>query len=761
MNATLLLALLACGAEDADLDGFAASVDCDDTDPRVGPALTFYTDADADGYGDEASPIEDCEAPEGAVDNADDCDDADADVHPAGVEVCDGVDNNCDGDVDGEDAQGAPIWNLDYDGDGYARLDPLTQVQGCDPGEDYVQAGGSNPIDCDDEDAAIRPGAEEYCDEIDNDCDDAVDEGEAADASTWYLDLDEDGYGDETQTSLACEQPDGYVGPDEDGLIEFDCDDGHHFDNPGADEYCDGFDNDCDGDVDEIGALDVRTFYIDADDDGYGDSSKAVESCTLPEGYVPVGGPDELDCDDSEPTTYPGAEEICDDGVDNNCQGTADGCGLLSSGELDELSDAVIFGDDAYQNAAGAMSAGDLDGDGVPDLVLGAAGYGEGGGALVFSGAGVSGELDLSDADATFMGTDSEQVGASLAAAGDVDGDGYADLLMGAPRYDSTLKGAVYVVHGPVSGELDGLASAVIGPRAGTLVGSAVASADIDGDGDDELIVGSPGYASTDEITGAAWVLHGPFDADETLSSSGDNARLLGESTGSLSGSAVAGLGDLDGDGLEDVGVGAPGYSSSTGKAYVVMGASVRGIDLGASDLELSGESTGSLAGWSVAPAGDVDADGYQDMLVGSPAYSSWGGRAYLVLGNSSLSGSRNLSTADAIFVGGTGNEAGASITGADINGDGYSDVMVGAPGQHSTAGGLAVFPGPMSGTLQLSTALGSRKGATAGDAAGYAMITPGDVNSDGYQDVLVGAPYEATGGEDAGAAYLLLGSGL
>lgn len=430
---------------------------------------------------------------------------------------------------------------------------------------------------------------------------------------------------------------------------------------------------------------------------------------------------------------------------------------------------ATWEGPDAAGRAGWQVGGGDLDGDGLAELWVTDGirdeddGWDRGQVWLIPGGSVPTGNLEEVATGALVGAGSVDAMGQSIAL-GDFDGDGLSDSAFGGP-YGASYKGRVWIWPG--GSHPEGLVSMaqhdhhVSGEANNDVFGWKLAAGDLDGDGDDELIVGSPGYASTDEITGAAWVLHGPFDADETLSSSGDNARLLGESTGSLSGSAVAGLGDLDGDGLEDVGVGAPGYSSSTGKAYVVMGASVRGIDLGASDLELSGESTGSLAGWSVAPAGDVDADGYQDMLVGSPAYSSWGGRAYLVLGNSSLSGSRNLSTADAIFVGGTGNEAGASITGADINGDGYSDVMVGAPGQHSTAGGLAVFPGPMSGTLQLSTALGSRKGATAGDAAGYAMITPGDVNSDGYQDVLVGAPYEATGGEDAGAAYLLLGSGL
>jgi len=149
--------------------------------------------------------------------------------------------------------------------------------------------GYDSDVDCDDSNPSIHPGADEYCDGIDNDCDDVVDEDDAVDASTWYPDVDEDGYGSQYDTVVTCYQPTGYLGSDGD------CDDSDATTYPGATETCDGVDNDCDLVVDED-AVDMGTWYQDADGDGVGNSEVSTQSCDQPEGYVSVSG----DCDDND-----------------------------------------------------------------------------------------------------------------------------------------------------------------------------------------------------------------------------------------------------------------------------------------------------------------------------------------------------------------------------------------------------------------------------------------------------------------------------
>jgi len=270
-----------CGGGDEDCDGL---VDDDDEAPQG--ASTFYTDADADGWGDPGAPVQACALPAGAVVNDQDCDDSDATISPSGIEVCGGGDEDCDGLVDDEDAdvRGAPTWYLDYDGDGYG-TDRYTAV-GCEP--PYMMV--DNADDCDDLDAAVHPGAPE------TDCTDPTDYN--CDGSVAYQDADGDGW-------AACEE----------------CDDGESSTHPGAPEYCDGADNDCDGDVDE-GAVDPYLWYRDADGDGYGDLGVVVADCSQPSGYVRDAG----DCDDTDAAVHPGlAEALCDDGVDQDCDGRIDG----------------------------------------------------------------------------------------------------------------------------------------------------------------------------------------------------------------------------------------------------------------------------------------------------------------------------------------------------------------------------------------------------------------------------------------------------
>jgi hypothetical protein len=336
-----------CDGVDNDCDGDVDEDSAVDVD-------TFYADTDGDGYGDAGATAEACSAPSGYVADASDCDDGDAATHPGADEHCDGTDDDCDGIVDEADAVDAPTWYTDGDGDGY----------GAGPGRTACsQPSGSSAVDgdCDDADASASPAADESCDGVDNDCDGDVDEADAVDAATWYTDGDGDGFGDAASPQTGCTQPSGTVSDSDD------CDDDDASVYPRADEYCNGVDDDCDGDVDEADAVDAATWYRDGDGDGFGRSTVATAACDEPSGFVA----DATDCDDTDDTIHPGADEYCDL-VDHDCDGSVD-AGAVDVGTWYSDSDGDGYGDGASSVSACTQpsgtvgAAGDCD-DGDSDV---------------------------------------------------------------------------------------------------------------------------------------------------------------------------------------------------------------------------------------------------------------------------------------------------------------------------------------------------------------------------------------------------------
>ncbi len=204
----------------------------DDTEAPDTCLHTWFLDADGDGFGDPDQSVESCELPSGYCTLGTDCDDDDPAVHPAASEVCNEIDDDCDGEVDEGTTS---TFYEDLDGDGWGS-DSSTEA--CEASSGWVSETG----DCDDVDAEIHPGAAELCDDLDNDCDDEVDEGAG---DVWYADDDYDGYGDPHSSERACEQPDGTVDNADD------CDDSSAGVHPGAEDICNATDDDCDGDVDE------------------------------------------------------------------------------------------------------------------------------------------------------------------------------------------------------------------------------------------------------------------------------------------------------------------------------------------------------------------------------------------------------------------------------------------------------------------------------------------------------------------------------
>ncbi|MFM7202487.1 MAG: MopE-related protein [Myxococcota bacterium] len=259
---------------------------------------TYYQDADLDGYGNINRTTQACSAPEGYVSDNTDCKDTNDSINPGAAERCNGVDDNCNQQVD---ESVTSTYYQDADGDGYG--DPSKVLQNCNPQAGYV----SNKLDCDDTNAAINPNATETCNSKDDDCDAQTDEGVK---STYYRDLDEDGYGNPNASTQACSAPSGYVSD------KTDCADNNVTIYPGATEFCNGLDDDCDGVKDDgAGTL----YYADADGDGFGAASASVRACTQPSGYVT----NSLDCNDTSNAAYPNATETCN-GSDDDCDGTVD-----------------------------------------------------------------------------------------------------------------------------------------------------------------------------------------------------------------------------------------------------------------------------------------------------------------------------------------------------------------------------------------------------------------------------------------------------
>jgi len=458
------------------------------------------------------------------------------------------------------------------------------------------------------------------------------------------------------------------------------------------------------------------------------------------------------------------------------------------------------------QSGISVASAGDVNGDGFADMIVGAfyANANNSGASYVVFGkaSGFAADFNLATLNGTngfklSGGAANDHIGLSVASAGDMNGDGFVDLIVGAPDADPSGNGsgAAYVAFGKASGftanlnlsTLDGANGfKLTGVAAAQGSGWSVASAgDFNGDGFADMIVAS---RAASVGTATAYVVFGKasgFAATTSLASlDGNNGfRLTGLALQDYNGIRVASAGDINGDGLDDLLVGVPNgpYANAS---YVVFGQTSGvgdNVDLSALDgnngFRLSGPAWSS-AGVSVASAGDVNGDGYADLIVGAlhaGASSDKSGASYVVFGKAAgFSANINLSALNGsngfkLTGGALGDRAGRSVASAgDFNGDGYDDLLIGAPGADlggSGSGTTYVVFGKASGfaaSIDLASLDASAGFALRGEGgSGYSVASAGDVNKDGYDDLIIGAAFATGNGEFSGTSYVVFGGAL
>ncbi len=723
---------------DRDGDGFlraseyCAGIDCDDSDSTVLDARGWFQDVDRDTYG--AGEIEyHCNQPEGYVPEGGDCDDTEALVNPAGIESCNEVDDDCDGQTDEENIL---TWYLDADHDNYGNPE-VSQVI-CTQPEGYV----GNDQDCNDLDAAINPEGIEICnDEIDQDCNSLVDDAEGS--QLWFADADMDSFGDPAVWFYSCEgEVEGYV------LNDQDCNDADLDIRPDASEACDdGIDNDCDGEID-TDAVDTN-WYRDEDGDGYGDADQVLLDCSPPEGYVGNTG----DCEDTLADVNPEGTEVCNDWLDNDCDGTSNGCD--PSGEIASTDADLVFTGRAYYDQFSDLSCvTDFNGDGTPDLIVTAPKAdipdSFSGAVYVFLGPVTTG-ITATNADITIDGPPgSALLGAGLACSQDVTGNGVSDLFI-----EARGVGSVYIVEGASLslGEhgIDDVATHTITVSGLTDFGVAVVP-DLNADGLGELLIGAGENDTTYTDAGAVFlILSSDLVPGEQAASTIAYATYIGEAASDALGQSISVIEDIDGDGLPDLLLGAPDNdesASNAGAAYLILSSSLTG---GVQSVEtaayakFTGDTSEIGLGTTVLNAGDTDGDLINEIGIGT---SNAG--IYIISGSTVTGGTQGVTSASATQV--TGETSGGNIgsdqfgTHGDLNGDGFTDLLTCSTSSDwvdTNAGSCYLFYGPLpTGSISVGDADLIIRGQTSYDETGNFVSFSPDLNGDGYDELLMGSRY-------------------
>ena len=487
----------------------------------------------------------------------------------------------------------------------------------------------------------------------------------------------------------------------------------------------------------------------------------------------------------------------------------------LSSTVLDPTKTGFTISSNAAAGGylgAFVKTAGDIDKDGYDDIIIGA--YSNSGSKgvtyVVYGGPSLSllniniasfTTLDPAITGFTIMGESSgDTLGVSVSTAGDINQDGYADIIIGAPN-NNVNTGEVYVIYGaerssfshidlsstPLDPSTTGFT--IAGGASADLFGASVSTAgDLNKDGYNDIIIGAYGYNGGQ---GAVYLIYGGpksslpniYLSSSTLNPATTGFTIKGEASSNYLGSWVSRAGDVNKDGYDDIIFGAFGNLGNTGAVYVVYGGPKSpsfNIDLsstalvpGTTGFKIKGNAPNDLLGVSVDTAGDINNDGYDDIIMGACAKNSNQGVVYVIYGGEKSSlqnidlGSTSLNPATTGFTL-IGDVAGDSFgfpvsTAGDVNNDGFDDIIIGANGKNSLVGAAyVIYGGPKSSLLDrnfASTPLDPATtgfmvfGQNAGDQFGAGVGTAGDINNDGFDDIIIGAPFANT---NQGRAYVI-----
>ena len=520
-------------------------------------------------------------------------------------------------------------------------------------------------------------------------------------------------------------------------------------------------DQDCDDDDADVGG--PTTWYSDADGDGWGLEEESVEECDQPSNTVADPG----DCDDSSADASPDiAEETCGDGLDNNCDGTADGCQFEGEQTTDDAVAQLWTEVPASYSYFGHPLAldHDLTGDGVPEIVVSQiyaqGGSGAYGATYVFEGDAV-GDVEADDAFSSYYGEVTDYLGSSVAT-GDVDGDGQADLVSGAYGYSTEVAsnpGVAAVWLGPLDpgssklGEADML---IPGLSENDYTGWAVGVGDVTGEGPSVISAGI--YVGTAN-EGAVYVM----PANNTDSTAVDRAvAVIQDSDVDYLGTRLD-AGDLDGDGVDDLVVSATWDASYAGSAFVFHGPLTGELTTKDASLSIRSTASNTYFGDVATVLGDVDGDGLRD--VGLGAYRTDGattdsGAAYVYAGPVAAGDSPLATFEGNAQVTGVG----ASLDSYDFDGDTVDDLLIGSSldgsQDGSNAGAARLFYGPLSGSISQIDSDAKWRPTVSGTYFGR-IAGAGDVDGDGDGDVVIGSHLTVQGNDQAMGAWIFAGVGL